>query len=287
MKNNYLFSLLILFLPSLAIAQDEGEVVKRERIDKNKSIFLSIGPSITNLNRNDADYDAGFNLELGFQKRVNRVVSIGASISHINFPYTPTFKSEPVDEIFIDEWPDYNFFWNEDVNGDPTNEGGRLVEINGGDLSVTTLAFNFKFNFIPIKDNTVFSVYGFAKPFVAQSVREAVSGTGYGYDYNINTDSWTIDNQFIETWDESDFPVLAKKSKIAGGMFLGFGAEFFPAKQFSFFVQISAGYTTPVNIVNFSEYDTTLDTYLENPDFPMVDQQFLSTNASFGLSFNF
>jgi len=281
MKRLLPLSLMMFVLTIAASAQDEGEVVKRERIDKSKSIYVLGGPSLTSL-KNDADYDAGFNFELGYQKRMNRIFSLGFAVSYINFPFSPTYISTPVSEIVGGTELDYNFFY------DDGGSVGRLVYLEGGDQNMTSLSVNLKFNFIPVKDKTVASLYGFAKPFVARSVRESVSGAGFLYNYNANSDSWLYDETAeIDIWDEADFPVLAEKTKITGGMFLGLGLEFFPARRFSFFVQLAAGYTLPVNIVSFNDWGTTISDDYFDDNFPMADQKFLTVNGSFGLSVNF
>ena len=48
------------------VAQDEGVIQKRERIDRSKSVFLGLGPSFT-LGENIGDYSVGFNVEAGFE----------------------------------------------------------------------------------------------------------------------------------------------------------------------------------------------------------------------------
>ena len=42
----------------LAHGQDEGAIVKRERIDKSQGVFLAVGPSLT-LGKNIGDYSTG------------------------------------------------------------------------------------------------------------------------------------------------------------------------------------------------------------------------------------
>ena len=75
---------LLLVCSSFASAQDEGTIVKRERIERSSNIFLGFGPSFT-LGKNIGDYSVGFNIEGGYVKRLNRVFSIGPSISYVKF----------------------------------------------------------------------------------------------------------------------------------------------------------------------------------------------------------
>ena len=67
-------------------AQDEGVISKRERIDRSKSVFVGLGPSFT-FGENIGDYSVGLNFEAGFVKRLNRVLSIGPSISYVVVHY--------------------------------------------------------------------------------------------------------------------------------------------------------------------------------------------------------
>ena len=53
-----------------------------------KVFLLDFGASFT-LGENIGDYSVGFNIEAGFVKRMNRVFSIGPSISYLSFEYDP------------------------------------------------------------------------------------------------------------------------------------------------------------------------------------------------------
>lgn len=86
MKKLYcLFGVLIFFSASVS-AQDEGTIVKRERINRHNNVFISVGPSFT-FGKNIGDYNTGYNFEAGYLKRVNRLLSVGPSISYLNFEY--------------------------------------------------------------------------------------------------------------------------------------------------------------------------------------------------------
>jgi hypothetical protein len=271
------------FLVSLSAvhAQDEGTVVKRERIAIDKGIFVLAGPSFTTL-KNDGDYSTGFNIEGGYQKRLNRVFSIGGSLSYLSFKYDPTFNQQ----LDPSGYP-FNFFSDDDIVEPTGGEFGRLVELEGGKVSIISLALNLKLNFIPVKDDSKFSVYGFAKPFIASAKRADVTGLGEAFLYDGTNEEWVYQQGQDDPWSKDDgLEVLGEESKITGGIFIGTGIELFPAKKVSFFAQLSFGYTLPVNIISFSSYGTTIsDDYL-NPAFPMKDKGFASGNLGVGLSIN-
>lgn len=146
-----------------AIAQDEGTIVKRERIQRDKNIFvgggISLAPSLD-------DYPLGINFEGGFSKRLNRILSIGGSVSYLKFKFDQNItSSSKIDPTNVSTYPS-NFYY--DATTIASN-AGILINISGGDLSVISLAANIKLNLVPIKENTKISVYGFAKPFVAKA----------------------------------------------------------------------------------------------------------------------
>jgi hypothetical protein len=179
-----------------------------------------------------------------------------------------------------------------------------VLALEGGDISLISLALNIKLNFIPITDNTKFSVYGFAKPFIAVAQRKAVTGSGTrfvweSYEerngtaseaddvlyYYQGDETWYPDG-YVETWDSESYPVLAKENSVTGGVFLGPGIEVIPSKAVSFYLQAAFGYTFPVSFVGTKSYDDSISSYL-NEEFPMVKKGFPSVNLQVGVSFNF
>lgn len=303
MKNSTPLAFLLMACSFLVNAQDEGAIVKRERIDRSKGIFIGLGPSFT-LGKNIGDYSTGLSIEAGFLKRVNRVLSVGPSVSYINFSYDPAkTKAEKASDLYTGVAGNLNT-WHEryDQYGLPSNyqwDYGFLLNLEGGDISLLSLAVNLKLNFIPITDGTKFSVYGFAKPFITSANRKAVSGKGerYVYEayedtateilyYTTGDDTWYADGD-IDDWGPSDvYPALKEESKITGGIFVGPGVEFMPAGKISIFAQASFGYTFPVSYVSTESYEKTVASYT-NAEFPIVNKGFSSVSIQFGVSFNF
>ena len=278
------------------VAQDEGTISKKERIDRSKGIFLGLGPSFT-LGKNIGDYSVGFNVEAGFLQRMNRVLSIGPSLSYLSFKYDP--EETGFNNIFI---------------GGPYSDGqggtyhqGLYFDLSGGKLSLISLALNLKLNFIPVKDDSKFSVYAFAKPFLTMVSREAVTGTGillenYGdvessVDWENEVDRFTWEAGATEVQQTYGIEVsdkLKKDNRVTGGIFIGPGIEFMPAGKVSAFFQASIGYTFPVSYIstkvyeNSENYGNDLDVFLENiEDYPMTEKGFPSVNLQVGVSFNF
>lgn len=286
-------------------AQDEGLMQKRERIQRSNSVIVDFGPSFT-LGKNIGDYSTGFNVEIGYVKRLNRVLSIGPSISYSTFKYDPDVTNDVGGNAYVG-YGDPNG-WLSKYSGAPNlpNEFlyGVLLELDGGDLSMVSFAANIKLNFVPIKDDTKFSVYAFVKPFVSSVSRSEVKGhsiryvyeayedlgqSNYDFDdflfYNLSDNTWYPDGAESD-WGPDEYPVLKSDSEITGGVYLGPGIEFMPNKAVSIFAQASFGYTFPVTFVGTKAYESTIES-LNDEEFPLTKKGFPSLNLQFGVSFNF
>ncbi len=290
--------LLVVFsvLAISANAQDEGNITKRDRIGLDKGIFLGLGPSFT-FGKNIGDYSTGLNVEVGYISRLNRVVSIGGSLSYMSFKYDPektgVNNSFISDEMYFDNTSYYDYWL------------AMYVDFKGGDMTLVSLAANLKFNLVPVMDNSTISVYAFAKPFITMSSRTQVKGTSYlfaVYDYDFDelySEEEILDGAYSAvqvpweagdpTWESIGVNIsdkLDKDSRITGGIFVGPGIEFFPARKVSFYAQAAFGYTFPVSFVSTKKYEgNSLDAMDE--EFPIIEQGFPSINLQFGISLNF
>lgn len=287
----------LIICSSLTVAaQDEGVINKRERIGRDAGIFLSFGPSFT-FGKNIGDYSTGFNMEGGFLKRLNRVVSIGPSVSYLSFKYDPEktgYNNIFASEEFYDSEFQTNYF------------NAILIDFNGGDMTLVSAACNLKFNIIPITDNTKFSVYGFAKPFITFANRKAVKGVATIFSvYDEDYDDFYSEEEIINgasfatevPWEANDptwadyginiSEALEKDSRVTGGIFVGPGVEFMPAGKVTVFAQAAFGYTFPVSFVSTDSYyeEGSFDELTE--EYPIEKEGFPSLNVQVGLSFNF
>jgi len=271
MKN--LLLLVFAFCYVAVLAQDEGTIVKRERIQRDKNIFVGGGISILG-GSNSGDYSSGLNIEAGYGKRLNRVFSIGGSFSFLRFKYDASVLNNKPTGTTLSGFPS-NFYY--DGRSTLIDEG-FLVALTGGDVSVMSLALNLKFNFVPVKDNSVISVYGFAKPFIANAATSEIKGFGEYVFYDNNQSNW-----FYNTANDGQVSYAAK-SNITGGIFVGPGVEFFPAKAVSFFAQASFGYTFPFNVISTKSFGNDVSKLPD--DFPLKSIGFTSINFAAGISFN-
>jgi len=292
------FAFFLMACTLIANAQDEGTIVKHERIERSSNIFLAFGPSVT-LGKNIGDYSVGFNIEGGFVKRLNRVFSIGPSISYVQFKYDPEVTNEGYKNAFIGgPFDDNGFEYYE----------GLAFTMEGGDISLLSLALNLKLNLIPVKDDSKISIYGFAKPFVSYSTRTEVTGRGQ---YSITYDDINSTNVFWEPQDtfnwvagdpyvKSEYGIdvtqdMKEETKVTGGIFIGPGIEIAPAKSLSGFFQIAIGYTFPITYVSTEAYNqegsqNDLDVLIssgEIENYPMKEAGFPSMSFQLGISYNF
>jgi hypothetical protein len=197
------------------------------------------------------------------------------------------------------KYPDSN--WGSGANGEgfevPNNfyyTGSQaqylIVNLSGGDIRQFSLGAVVKINFVPIKSNTVASVYALAAPSLVLSNLDEVQS-------NINFFDHPTDNDYDQVNNDS-FVLAESQSKTAGGINFGIGVEFFPTNLFSFYIQTGLGYTFPVPFVDTSLYGKhTLDVDSYNPfdkvlplpkNFPLSDDKgFTTLNFQLGLTYNF
>ncbi|MFN3840282.1 MAG: hypothetical protein ACK4RF_06205 [Cyclobacteriaceae bacterium] len=279
---NLLLTLLLFALCLPAIAQDEGEAVAKARFERDKSFYLGGGLALPFGGKLE-DYANGVSFEGGFLKRLNKLLSIGGNVSYLSMKYDPDKT--------------YPYYYN--VNDDYAIE----LELDGGKVSMFSAGFVLKLNFVPVSDNSPFSLYGIFNPFVVQSKRSEMKGRGYFYEDldldGIYTDPVT--GLFPDEWDASGFPVLNEETKITGGAYVGFGVEFMPVKPVSFFVQATVGYTGNITYVSTKDFLNNADQYVDvngtiyydadptyyNPNFPIIKSGFPALSVKAGLSFNF
>jgi len=273
----YLLTSMVL-LALVSHAQDEGNVVIKERFERNKTIYFSLGPAIT-LGKNLGDYSTGFSFEAGFLKRSNRLLSWGPSLSFLNFAY--------------DQSKTYKYYY------DPDNDIALELTQKGGGVSILSAGINVKLSLIPVSDNTVFSVYGIVNPFVSFVSREEVTEHADEYVDNGNG----VYDSYIGQVDykAEDYPSLASDNKFSAGAHIGFGCEFRPAKRFSFFGQATFCYTLPVTYLATESFLKKEDRYVDAndriyynaknslylDDFPIVKKGFSSVVIKIGMAFNF
>src|SRR5882762_2782034 len=112
MKNYYCLFLLLLMISVSVSAQDKGAIVKQARIGKSNSIYLSGGPAFT-FGKNIGDYSKGSNFEMGYTKRLNSVISIGAFGGYSAFKYDPKVTGQGVSYIVNSDPNDWAYTYDQ------------------------------------------------------------------------------------------------------------------------------------------------------------------------------
>jgi hypothetical protein len=275
------YSLLIAFIvfSSVVNAQDEGDVVVKDRFARDKSIYVSFGGAKT-LGDNLGDYKTGFSFEAGFLKKSNKLISWGGNLSYLGFKYDPDAT--------------YPYYY--DVDEDVAIEAA----MQGGDISLISLGFNLKLNFIPVGDHTFATVYGIVNPFVTYVSRKEVTASA---DYYWDEDGDGLYHDYLGSgvYLATDYPALQAENKVSGGAHLGLGVEFLPSKPVSFFLQATFSYTFPVSYVSSGSFLNDEDKYVDSEntvyydadqsfykkEYPIVEKGFSAFSLKFGVAFNF
>lgn len=298
--------LVVLICSSLAsFGQDEGAAVAKARFARPSSIYVNGGFART-FGENIGDYSSGTTFEAGFLRRLNKLVSIGGFVSMARFAYDPSkTPTSPTDEDLFQGYDTdlritstasttYRDTYIIDANYDFPH--GYQLSLTGGDVSLTMVGADIKLNLVPVSDDSKFSVYAFAKPFVAFAHRDDVSGSGQQYlyearvvnnnfEYDLGDNTW-YESAYQEDWGPDGYPALGAENSVSGGLLVGPGIEFNPGKSVSAFVQAAFGYTLPVSFVSTGAFSRTTASYT-NPSFPIIKKGFPSLSFQAGVSYNF
>lgn len=281
MKNSIIVSFtLIAVCNSVAWSQDEGTHIKKERITNGECFYL-LGGSSFRFN-NKSDYSGGLNLEAGFLKRLNRITSVGASITFSKFSFDQSLS---------------NSFGNPDAIGNNIfqEDGGYevyVVFMDGGNLNLFSGGFDLKFEFIPFNEERKFSAFGLIKPFFLVSKRSDVSAS---------TELWfanTIPFDDPANWSggdpyenlSSETPGLerwAADTEFCGGVGLGMGLDYSLKSNIKIFIQSTVKFTLPITYIKTNEFPPSRNDGYYHPDYPFVKEGFSTINLSIGVSYYF
>jgi len=279
MRIRFLLLFIALTTYHVVFAQDEGTITKKVRVTRGKSAYFFAGPSYR-FGSNDGDYSGGLNLEAGYLVRLNRIVSVGPSLSFSKFSY---------DESISDSFGD------EDATGNNIFTDAYVVNIvymEGGDLTHFSAGFDVKIDFIPMADDRKFNVYGLVKPFVLLSSRADVSATVEPWQMPVLGDP---PSEYYYTGPPDDFldsetdgySRWGAEKEFSGGLNLGVGGEYSLPSGLSFLAQASFRMTLPITYVNTSAFDPSIATGYYHPDYPFVKEGFTTLNISLGVSYRF
>lgn len=279
MRHLFLFLLVVSLVSTIpGSAQDEGPITKKARVvSKANTVYFSLGPSFR-FAGNDSDYGSGFNVGAGFLKRLNRIVSIGPFVSYTTFAYDKTIS---------------NSFADPDARGNNIfiEEGGyqvKVVHMQGGDLKLSSVGADLRFDFIPSERVVKFSFYGIIRPSLVVAARSKITARGETWylsePNNHDPSSWDYsgppdDDLSPEGWDA--------ETGFTGGLSAGLGAAWSSPSGLSLFMQTVAGSTFAISHIRTNAYKNTLADGYYNPEYPLVKKGFQYMNVSVGISYTF
>jgi len=278
-------SLAVLLSTGIVWAQEESVIAVQARLERSNSFHFNLGAA-TGLSQ--TNYKGGTLVGLGYQKRVNRIISAGASIAYTTFrtDYKNFMTGKYLDPLWsgTDKTTVPNNFY---YTGSQAQY--YLVNLSGGDLRQLNISIVGKINFVPIKSNTVASFYGLVAPGLVVSMLDRVES-------NINFFEHPTVDDYIQV-NNTSFTTSESQSTVTGGINLSVGVEFFPTNVFSFYIQSGVAYSFAIPFVDTSLYQKRIlekeyyNPFVDYPmpkDFPLSkDKGFTSLNFQLGLAYNF
>ncbi len=254
----------ILYIHHVVIGQDEGTLTKKSRVlSKSTTLHLSVGPSF---NIGSGDYSTGLNLQAGLLKRLNRIVSIGPNLAVTKFNYNKAAGNT----TFIEQ-------------------GGYeiwKVRMEGGNLTLSSIGLDLKFNFIPSERIQKFSPYAIVRPVVLLSTRSQISGsvdTWYRDEVSDNTGTTWYYSGTTETLTSDQWEAA---SEVTAGMNAGIGGELMMSPGLSLFLQSVVTLSLPITHVDSKSHGTDLSGFT-NREYPFSKGSFTSLSISLGIAYSF
>ncbi|HMG90660.1 MAG TPA: hypothetical protein VK589_11395 [Chryseolinea sp.] len=277
-----LTTVLLTMLAPIVQGQEEAVIAVKARLEKSNSLHFNLGAA-TSLGQNN--YQGGTFVGLGYQKRVNRILSVGTLLNYAS--YRSDYNNFMTDR-YLD--PNWTIFIPNNTYYTASQAQYLIVNLSGGDIRQLSLGAVAKINFVPIKSNTVASGYALVAPSLVMSSLEEVESNINFFDHPTIDDYLQVNNQ--------SYILSESQTTTTGGINIGVGVEFFPTNLFSFYMQAGLGYTFPVPFVDTSLYENhilAVDSY--NPfdkvpplpkNFPLSDDKgFTTLNFQLGLTYNF
>ncbi|MDL5047950.1 hypothetical protein QQ054_18195 [Oscillatoria amoena NRMC-F 0135] len=263
---------ILLLFSALALltlqAQDAGPAEAIQRFSRPHFSFLSVG-SMLNV---PGDYAKGFQLELGYGKRLNKVVYLQGFIAYQKFTTDYTGY-----DFYVSETDEPTAFppgsIDNEVPYDPYDDSFE-VGLSGGDLSVFTLNGIIRLNLIPYSESAKVLVYGFLQPCIGVSVLSDIQKeVRLTIDYN---------------YDQIDESTRESTSSFVSGISLGPGIEILPTNSFSFFAQAAFNGLFGKNLILDKASYTNRTSSINDPDFPIKSSGALvSISVKVGIQYNF
>jgi len=258
---------LVAIMPALywpAYSQEEGRAEVKERFERMHFSSFSVGV----LRGSTGDYKKGWQADLGYGKRLNKLITVGANLAFMSLG-----NSYNGYDYYVSESDEPSAFPpGSTTDGEPYDESIE-VGISGGEFSAFSLSGFVRMNFTPYSDNSTIVVFGFIKPSVGISFLSAMTKEArmvVDFEYESTT--------YIDRESTTSF---------VAGVSVGPGMEFIPTKNLSLTAHV--GFNSQFGnmiVLDKSAFRPSTAT-VNNVDFPVTSGVLISLSFTLGLQYNF
>ncbi|MFN3840338.1 MAG: hypothetical protein ACK4RF_06490 [Cyclobacteriaceae bacterium] len=253
-----------LVLPFTATGQDAGQAEIKQRFERMHFSSFSVGF----LKGSTGDYANGWQADVGYGKRLNKLITIGANLTYQTLGNTYNGY-----DYYVSESDEPSAFPpGSTTDGDPYDESIE-VAISGGTFSSFSVSGFVRMNFIPYSDNSRFVVFGFIKPSAGISFLSAMTK-----EVRLVVDYEYVSTTYVDRQSSSSF---------VAGVSLGPGLEFIPTKNLSISAHFGFNSQFGDKIVLDKRAFRPSTATVNNGDFPVTSGALISLSFTLGLQYNF
>jgi hypothetical protein len=264
MKNLLLLAVLMPVFYWPAYSQEEGRAEVKERFERMHFSSFSVGL----VRGSTGDYDKGWQADVGYGKRLNKLITVGASLSFMSLGNSYTGY-----DYYVTESDEPSAFPpGSTTDGEPYDESIE-VGISGGSFSSFTLNGFLRMNLTPYNDQSKVVVFGFLRPSLGISFLSAMT----------KEVRLVVDYTYVDT----DFYDRPATSSFVAGFSLGPGVELIPAKNFSVAAHVCFNSFFGDSIVLDKSAWRPSTATVTNVEFPVTSGALISLSFTVGLQYNF
>ncbi|QOI97697.1 MAG: hypothetical protein HRU69_09410 [Flammeovirgaceae bacterium] len=258
----HLFSTLIVY--GTVSAQDAGPAEIQQRFERMHFSSFSIGM----VKGSTGDYGKGWQAEIGYGKRLNKLITLGASLTYQSLGNTYNGY-----DYYVSESDEPSAFPpGSTTDGEPYDESIE-VGIDGGTFSSFSFSGIIRMNLTPYSDNSKIVVFGFIKPSVGIGFLSAMTKEA----------RLVVDFEYVNT----TYVDRESTSSFVAGVSVGPGMEFIPSKNLSVTAHVCFNSQFGDKIVLDKSAFRPSTATITNVDFPVTSGALVSLSFTLGLQYNF
>jgi hypothetical protein len=263
-NRNFLFYLFLVVTWFTASGQDAGRAEVQQRFDRMHFSSFSFGL----VKGSSGDYDKGWQAEVGYGKRLNKLITAGANITYLTLGNTYNGY-----DFYVSESDEPSAFPpGSTTDGDPYDESIE-VGISGGNFSSFSLSGFVRMNLTPYSDNSKVVVFGFIKPSVGICFLSAMTKEA----------RLVVDFEYVNT----TYVDRESTTSFVAGVSVGPGIEFLPTKNLSLTTHVGFNSQFGNKIVLDKSAFRPSTATVSNVDFPVTSGALISLSFTLGLQYNF